>query len=723
MSTCLPLIDSSYRRPLFATAAVVALAALLAAAPPQSQREVVTDDYFGTKVEDPYRWLEGGIMFEEADAAKAKELDERVSAWTDEQNAYTRSILDNLPGRPALEQRITELMSVDSIGAPDSYGNRYFNRERRGDQNQSILYVRDGLDGEPRVLLDPNKLDDKGLISLDWTAPNHDGSLMAFGLGYAGNELPTLYVMDVDTGEWLAEEIPNRAGGVSWLPDSSGFLFECLKDPKDAYSTQIKFHRLGRHHRQDPILFEQYDQTWGPGAWLSRDGRWMMLIYWTGTNSNDIWCIDFDKWQRTGEFERREISVGAKATFSGSVYGDTLYMVTTLDAPNSQVYAVDLNNPGRDHWKLVIPQREDAVLEGVSTARGMLVASYNYKAHSQVERFDLSGRSLGELELPGIGSAGVVTNDDRTEAFITYSSFNEPPSIYVTDLATNHRELWARPDVPVDPSIVDVKQVTYTSKDGTPVTMFIVHKKGLKLDGKNPTILNGYGGFNISMTPYFSATMFPWFEAGGVLAIPNLRGGGEYGDEWHTAGMLDKKQNVFDDFIAAGEWLVQNRYTNPDKLACVGGSNGGLLTGAMITQRPDLFRAVICAVPLLDMLRYQNFLMARYWVPEYGSAESEEQFPFIYAYSPYQRVKKGVKYPAILFTAGENDARVHALHARKMAAAVQAATSASPDDRPVILWVDREAGHGSGKPLSARIREVVDQRLFIMNQLGVTPSD
>lgn len=722
MSTAAPRPSSPLRRAL-AGAALLLASSLIAAAPPNSPREVVVDEYHGTRVEDPYRWLEGGILIEATDAAKAKEIDERVSKWTDEQNAYTRRVLDNLPGRAALEKRISELMKVDSIGAPQSYGNRYFNRERRGDQNQSILYVRNGLDGEPRVLLDPNTLDDKGLVSLDWTAPNHDGSLMAFGLGYAGNELPTLYVMDVESRVWLAEEIPNRAGGVSWLPDSSGFLYECLADPKNPYSAQIKFHTLGQHHRQDPLLFEQFDETWGPGAWLSRDGRWMILVYWTGTNSNDIWCIDFDKWRRTGAFERKVISVGAKATFSGSVYGDTLYMQTTLDAPNTAVYAVDLNNPSRENWKLVIPEREDAVLEGLSTARGMLVASYNYKAHSKIERFDLNGKSLGELKLPGLGSAGVVTNDDRTEAFLTYSSFNEPASIYSIDLANNDRDVWARPDVPVDPSLVEVKQVTYTSKDGTPVTMFLVHKKGLKLDGNNPTLLTGYGGFNISMTPYFSATMFPWYEAGGVMALPNLRGGGEYGDEWHTAGMLEKKQNVFDDFIAAGEWLVDNRYTNPERLAIAGGSNGGLLTGAMAVQRPDLFRAVICAVPLLDMLRYQQFLMARYWVPEYGTAEDKDQFPFIYAYSPYQHIKQGVRYPAILFTAGENDARVHPLHARKMAAAMQAATSAAPEERPILLWVDREAGHGSGKPLSARIREVVDQRLFVMHQLGVIPQE
>jgi prolyl oligopeptidase len=298
-----------------------------------------------------------------------------------------------------------------------------------------------------------------------------------------------------------------------------------------------------------------------------------------------------------------------------------------------------------------------------------------------------------------------------------------PPSIYRLDLADlgKERTLWARPDVPVNPDLVEVKQVTYSSKDGTPVTMFVVHKKGLKLDGNNPTILNGYGGFAISETPFFSATMFPWFEAGGVYALPNLRGGGEYGEAWHRAGMLENKQNVFDDFIAAGEWLVANGYTRPERLGIVGGSNGGLLTGAAVTQRPDLFSAAIVAVPLLDMLRYQNFLMARYWVPEYGSAEDPAQFEFIKKYSPYHNIKPGTKYPAVLVTAGENDTRVHPLHARKFAAAMQAATASDPASEPVMLWVDREAGHGAGKPLHLRIRDVADQRIFFMWQLGMLP--
>jgi len=687
-------------------------------APPPTEQEVVVDEYFGTQVKDPYRWIEGGSLIE--DQTIAADLNSRVNAWTDLQNTYTRSILDDLPGREALVKRMTELMEVESIGTPKMAGRYYFYNRHQGDQNQAVLYVRDGLESEPRVLLDPNALHDDGLISLDWYTPNHDGTLMAFGLSEAGNEISILHLMNVETGKWLSDEIASDARGVTWMPDSSGFLYEAKRDVEDPYSTQIRFHTLGNHHRHDPVLFEQYDTNWGPGAGLSRDGRWMILTYWTSTSSNDLWVIDFDRWRRTGDFVRVPVIEDEKeATFHGAAYGDTLYMQTTLDASNGCIYAVNLNHPSRDNWELIIPERGDAVLKAIDVARGLLVVSYEYKAHTIIERFDLDGQSLGEVDLPGIGSGWIRTNPDRVEAFLGYTSFNEPTSIYHIDLADNTRSLWARPDIPLDPSIVQVSQVTYESKDGTPVTMFIVHKKGLKLDGNNPVLLSGYGGFNISMTPWFSKTLFPWYEAGGILAIPNLRGGGEYGKAWHHAGMLENKQNCFDDFITAAQWLIDNDYTNPDRLAISGGSNGGLLVGAVAVQRPDLFKAVVCAVPLLDMYRYQKFLMAKYWVGEYGSSEDESQFAFLRAYSPYHNTQNNVDYPAMFLTAGENDARVHPCHAQKMAALLQNLPTADPVNRPTLLWIDREAGHGGGKPMRNIIRDYVDNRLFVMWQLGM----
>ena len=712
----------------------LAAATVVFAGPPPTEVRPVKETIHGVTLVDNYRWLEG----DNSDPANMGRLTDEVAAWTDAQNAYTRDVLDNLPGRAKLESRLRELMEVGSVSTPTMRGNRYFFSRREGDQAQAIVYMREGYNGDDITLLDPNTLDPDGLVTVSWYTPNHHGNLLAFGMFRAGDENSTLYVMDVDTGLWLADEIPGKTGSVNWLPDSSGFFYDNLEDIDDPYSGRVMFHTLGTHYRQDievvsqrrlADLYEGYnlsDQrlkelstTYGPMAYTSRDAKWMVVGYWTGTRDNDLWVVDLDRWFRTGELVKKEIMFGEHAQGFGPIVGDTLYLYTTLDAPNGRVFAVDLNNPARDNWVEVIAEDDHAVLQGVSAARGILVAQYLQNATSRIALFDMKGRSLGDMELPGIGSAGLATEDDRTEAYLSFASYNWPRSIFRVDLATGERELWERPEVPVDPSIVQVDQVWYPSKDGTKVSMFLVHKKGLELNGKNPTILYGYGGFNISMTPYFSATMFPWYEAGGVYAIANLRGGGEYGQAWHEAGRLDKKQNVFDDFIAAGEWLIDNGYTDSDHLGIAGGSNGGLLTGACLVQRPDLFSAVIVAVPLLDMIRYDNFLMAKYWVPEYGSAKDPEQFQWLIKYSPYQNIKPGTAYPAVFLTAGENDTRVHALHARKMAAALQAATTSDPDEKPILLWVEREAGHGGGKPLDMRVRDVADSRIFMMWQLGM----
>jgi prolyl oligopeptidase len=487
---------------------------------------------------------------------------------------------------------------------------------------------------------------------------------------------------------------------------------------------------MGSNPASDSVLFRQFTReenaalatTWGPFGSLSRDGRWLLLGYWIDTKSTDVWLADFDQYRKTGRLDRVPVSEGVEGVASGTVIDGTLYLQTTKGASRGRVVAVDAARPGQEHWRDVVPERDDAVIESVSFGRGVMAVTYLKNASNVVEVFDLDGASRGVLAQPGIGSAGIATELDRTEAYLTFTSFNYPTSIFQVDLSTPAAppDLWEQPAVPVNPADVEVEQVWYPSKDGTRISMFLVHRKGLTKDGQVPTQLHGYGGFNISQTPVFSATQFQWFESGGLFALPNLRGGGEYGDEWHAAGMLDRKQNVFDDFIAAAEWLFANGYTNPGRLAISGGSNGGLLTGAVLTQRPDLCRAAIVAVPLLDMLRYQHFLMARYWVPEYGSAEDAAQFPVLSAYSPYQKVRPGTRYPAVLLTAGEHDTRVHALHARKMTAALQAATTSDPSDQPVLLWVDREAGHGQGKPLNLRLRDVVDQRLFLMWQLGMS---
>jgi prolyl oligopeptidase len=721
--------------PLWGLAALFTLmpATAMAGVPPTVQQPVA-ETLHGARLVDPYRWLEGN---------EQGEITDDVDAWTDRQNAYTRQVLDHLPGRDALEKRLRELMEVPAISAPKMRGSRYFYSRREGGQPQALHYVRDSLDGKDQLLLDPQAMDPTGLTTVAWTAPSNDGTLLAFGMYRSGDENSVLYVMDVETRDWLAEEIPGKVGLISWLADNSGFYYRRLENLDDPYSYTVKLHRLGTHHRQDKALFRQRDldffygamdksdaelerlkTTWGPGASVSRDGKWMAVYYWTGTASLDLWIANLEQWQRSGELRLQAAAIDMQGRLGGSLFrGDKLYLQNSFDAPNGRVSVIDLSNPGYKNWRDLVPEREDRVIRGTSFARDLVAVNYLAEAHSQISLFDLQGKALGDLDLPGIGSAGLSTAEDRNEAFLVFSSYNMPGSIYQLDLTRAGRTLWAQPDVPVDPGAIEVKQVWYKSRDGTPVSMFIVHRKGLKLDGKNPTILYGYGGFNATMTPAFSATLFPWYEGGGVYAVANLRGGGEYGSAWHEAGMLERKQNVFDDFIAAAEWLIEQGYTNAGQLGIAGGSNGGLLTGAVAVQRPELFAAAISAVPLLDMLRYQDFLMARYWVPEYGSAEDPQQFEFLRAYSPYHNVRPGKKYPAILFTAGENDKRVHPMHARKMTALMQASSASDPQQSPILLWVDRDAGHGAGKPLDLQIRDVADQRIFMMWQLGMRIGD
>ena len=653
-----------------------------------------------------------------------------VAAWTDAQNAYTRAVLDHVPGRDALERRLRPLMEVGTISAPVMRGSRYFFSKREGRQNQAVIYWRDGYRGESRLLIDPESLDASGLTTVEWISPSADGRLLAYGTFRSGDENTTLHVLDVDAGTRLPLEIPDKTHAPDWLPDASGFVYQNLKNPKDPYSGQVRFHRMGTDPAVDPVLFRQFTPdedavlatTWGPFATLSRDGLWLVLGYWTGTRSNDLWLVDFDRYLRTGVFEKVPVTMGEPGQAFGTVIKGRLFIQTTKQAPNGRLAVADVSTPESAHWRDVVPERADAVIESSSSGGGLIAVTYLRNASNVVEVFDEDGRSRGLIAQPGIGAAGISTERSRTEAYLTFTSFNFPTTIFRVDLADPQAdpELWERPDVPVDPSTVQVDQVWYPSKDGTRISMFVVHRKGLECTGTAPTILTGYGGFNISYTPVFSAPLFQWFEDGGVFVMPNLRGGGEYGDAWHEAGMLEKKQQVFDDFIAAAEWLVAEKYTNPSRLAISGGSNGGLLTGAAITQRPDLFRAAIVAVPLLDMLRYQHFLMARYWVPEYGSAEDAAQFAYLHAYSPYHHVTPGTPYPAVLLTAGEHDTRVHASHARKMAALLQASTSSDPAERPVLAWIDRDAGHGQGKPLNLRLRDLVDARLFLMWQLGMT---
>ncbi len=707
------------------TALVFVAVAASAAAPPSSRTAPVKETVQGVEIVDPYRWLEGDL----SDPKSMGKVTPEVGEWTDGQNAYTRSVLDGLPGRKALEEKLRPLMEVGTVTAPAARGGRYFYSKREGNQNQPVVYVRDGVHGTPRAVIDPAKLDASGLTTVSWFDPSENGKLLAYGTYRAGDENTTLHLLEVDSGKVLPLEIPNKVQAVGWLPDGSGYFYRNLLDPKNPYSGQVKLHRFGTEVASDALFLRQFTPeenaklatSYGPYGVLSRDGKWLSLLYYTGASSNDLWVVDLTRYAKDGTIEKLPILLGEDAQSLGPVQGDVMYMQTTLGAPNGKVVAVPLRNPGRENWREIVPERQDAVISNVSLAKDGLVIDTLEKASSRLQLVSFDGKPMGELRLPGIGSAGVSTDETSSEAFVTFTSYNYPSSVFRVDLQKPgaEPELWEQPAVPVDPKSVEVKQEWYTSKDGTKVSMFVVHKKGLKLDGQNPTILYGYGGFTSSMTPNFSASLFQWYDAGGVYAVANLRGGGEYGETWHQGGMLDKKQNTFDDFIAAAGHLATAGYANPKKLAIYGGSNGGLLTGATLVQRPDLCAAAIVAVPLLDMLRYQSFLMARFWVPEYGSAENPDQFKFLYDYSPYHHVKPGTRYPAVLLTAGENDARVHPMHARKMTAALQAIAAGVEDAKPVLLWVDREAGHGQGKPLNLRIRDLADQRIFMMWQLGM----
>lgn len=699
----------------------MASAGELPAAPPTKQQPV-KDEVFGIEFVDNYRWLEG----DNSDPKNMGKETPEVAAWTDAQNAYTRSVLDNLPGRKAVEDKIRPLMEVGSISSPTMRGNRYFFSKREASQNQPLVYYRDGYKGETKLILDPATIDPSGLVTITWYVPSLDGKRLAYGTYSKGDENATLNIIDVDTGKKSAFRIPSKVSSVSWLPDGSGLVYRNLADQNNPYSGQVMFIGMDQDLSKAQTILRQFTKeenaklatTYGPSGGLDRDGKWLQLGYSTDTRNNDLWVADFEQFKKTGQVNKVAILTGEKAMASGDIVGDTMFLQTTLDAPNGRVFAVDLRNPDRKNWKEIIPERKDANLTGVSVSKNRIAANYLKNASSSIEIFDFAGKPMGSLKLPGIGSAGLSTEEDRDEAYLSFSSYNYPTSIFKVDLTKPDAqpELWERPNVPVDPSTVEVKQEWFSSSGGARIPMFIVHKKGLKLDGNNPTILYGYGGFMQSMTPGFSATNFQWLDAGGVYAVANLRGGGEFGTAWHEAGKLDQKQNTWDDFQAAAEHLINSNYTNPKKLAVMGGSQGGLLVGSFVTQRPDLCKAALCLVPLNDMIRYQNFLMARYWVPEYGSAENKDQFEFIRKYSPYQNVKKGTAYPAVLVTAGEHDARVHPLHARKFVAALRDATSSG---LPILYWGDKEAGHGQGKPLNLRMRDLVDQRMFLMWQLGM----
>ena len=678
--------------------------------PPKSEPRPLTEEIHGTKITDPYRWLEDGNSAE-------------TQKWVAEEMAYTRSVLDPLPGRGEIRKRLTELLGTGDIGVPKIGGKYFFYTRRDGLQNQPVLYVREGIDGKDRALVDVNSLASDGTISLDWFFPAEHGKYVAYGTSANGSEMSTLHIIETRTGKVLPDTIEHtRAASIAWMPDNSGFYYTRypkkgdVPEGQERYNRHVFFHELGVDPEKDQLIFgEGRDSDDWPSVSLDNDGRMLLISVAQGWSKSELFLMDLKK----GTPPTR-ITTGKNFLYSASVYNGRVYIVTNEDAPRYRMFVTEAGEYDRDDWKEIVPQT-GGILKAAPIYGGKIFAQYEQNASSQLKVFDLQGNLNGNIELPSVGTVfGVGGKWDREEIFYRFESFTVAPSIYRYDLETRSTSLWAKVDAPtVDASAYDVKQEWFHSKDGTRVPMFIVHKKGLKKDGHNPTLLTGYGGFNISLTPQFDRATFLWLEHGGVYAVANLRGGSEFGEDWHRAGMLDKKQNVFDDMIAAAEYLISEKYTHKDHLAIEGGSNGGLLMGAMITQRPDLFRAVVCRVPLLDMLRYQNFMIARRWIPEYGNPENPEQFNWLHAYSPYQHVKTGTEYPAVLFMIADSDSRVDPMHARKMTALMQSvASNGKSKDRPILLRVEAKAGHGAGAPVSKQIEEGTDIFAFLMWQLG-----
>lgn len=682
-----------------------------AAQPPVAEKKPVIDIFHGTKVLDNYRWLEDG-----ANPATQK--------WVEQEMAYTRGLLDPLPGRAAIHKRLTELLSIGMVTPPQLAGRHYFYTKREGMQNQPILYVRDTLNGTDRVLVDANRLAADGTVALDWFQPSETGKYVAYGTSPGGSEMSTLHIVETRTGTILPDTIERtRAASIAWLHDNSGFYY--TRYPKkgevptgqEMYNRHVYLHWLGTDPESDDLVFgEGRDPEDWPNVQLSNDDRWLLITVEQGWTKSELFLMDLKS-----DKPPSRLTTGKDFLYRGDVYDGKVYITTNEDAPRYRVFVTDAGNFDRDAWKEIIPQ-SDAVLQGAAVFGGKLFTQYEQNASSQLKIFDLDGKKLNDLALPAIGSIyGIGGRWNRDEIFYGFQSFTFAPSIYRYDLKDGSTSLWTKVDAPsIDPSAYDVKQEWFQSKDGTRVPMFVVHKKGVQKNGKNPTLLTGYGGFNVSLTPTFSRTAYLWMEHGGVFAVANLRGGAEFGEDWHRAGMLEKKQNVFDDMIAAAEHLITAKYTDRNHLAIQGGSNGGLLMGAMITQRPDLFRAVVCQVPLLDMLHYQDFQIAKLWIPEYGTAEKAADFKWLYAYSPYHHVQAGVEYPAILFMTADTDTRVDPMHAKKMAAEMQAeARNGESKKRPILLRIETKAGHGAGKPLTKQIEEFTDVYSFLFWQLGV----
>ena len=690
--------------------------------PVPTRKQDVVDTLHGVAVADPYRWLEEGAAPE-------------VQAWTAAQNALTKKALDAYPGREALAARFWQLYEIGSLGTPfprrHGKRTRLFYTRRDGKQNQPVLYVRDGIDGADRPLVDVNGTVAGSTRALDWWYPSDDGARVAYGVSDAGSEESVLRVRDVETGRDLPDEIPRtRHCGLAWAPDGHGFYYTRYPAPGEVptadlpYHRTVFFHRLGDDPARDSKLFgDRPDKTDWPEVELSPDGRWLAITVNQGWSKSEVYLVDT---RAAGAPAPIPVATGEDARFQViQALDDRLFLFTTTGAPRGRVFAVDPAHPQRAHWREVIKESDD-VLEQAVYFRGGLAAVYLHDAAARLRLYAADGAPRGEVALPALGTlTGISGARDAAQLFYGFTSFFTPTAVYAVDAglalhATAAPRLWRQIESPIDQSAFVVERVTVTSRDGSRAPLFLAHRKDVRRDGSGPAVLTGYGGFNIAMLPGWTPSAIPFLERGGTYALAVLRGGGEFGEAWHKAGMLGRKQNVFDDFIAASEWLIANKVTTADRLGIFGGSNGGLLVGAALTQRPDLFRAVVCGVPLLDMVRYHRFRLAALWTSEYGSSDDADAFRWLYAYSPYHRVRDGVAYPAVLLHAAASDTRVDPMHARKMAARLGAATASG---RPILLQIETQAGHGAGKPLAKVLAQLTDEWSFLFNQLGLTNQD
>ncbi len=676
---------------------------------PQTKKIIHTDNYHGTIVPDPYRWLEDNNSVE-------------THSWVETQNKITFDYLDKIPYREKIKNRLTELWNYEKYSAPSKIGNRYIFSKNDGLQEQNVYYIQEGLDGEPVVFLDPNKFSNDGSVSLAGLSFSNDYKYVSYMISKGGSDWREIFVMDAYSKELLDDHIKwSKFSGMAWYKD--GFYYSRYTEPKQGEELKqsnefqkLFYHKIGTPQENDFLVWEDKENPKRLfGASVTDDENYLFINVSQGSSSYN--GIMFKDLRKNGEIKWLFDKFDAQYNIVDNL-NDKFLVQTNLDSPNRKIVLVDPNNPSKENWQTLIPESKD-VIQGVSLLGGKLIVTYLKDATSKISVFDTEGKYLYDVKLPTLGSVGGFGGKkEDTETFYTFTSFTYPPTIYKYDVKNNESELFRKADVKFDMTDYETRQIFYESKDGTKVPLFIVYKKGLKLDGSNPALLYAYGGFNISMQPGFSVARIPLLENGVVYAMACLRGGSEYGEDWHKAGMLEKKQNVFDDFIAAAEWLIKNKYTSPEKLAIQGGSNGGLLVGAVINQRPELFKVAFPQVGVMDMLRFHKFTIGWAWVPEYGSSDNPEHFKFLYAYSPLHNIKKGIKYPATLITTADHDDRVVPAHSFKYAATLQEMNEGA---NPTLIRIETKVGHGAGTSTSKSIELSADLWSFMFYNMGIGP--